>query len=566
MRKTGWVVFVLGVVAAFVAAWNGLHNPFLLDDLTKIVGNTDIRLLANLREKLIYPYHAYQVLQRNDPSRPVVYLLYTLVYAWKELDPFYYHLLSVVVHGIAVGCAYVLAGRWLKDRKWALMVAGLFAWAPMQMGTVMYNYGLSDVLSAMTLLVAVEMYSRAESLTLARLLGSLVFFVFSLGCKQSAVVLPALLILVDYFQRQRWAWRQTLPYWIVALGYLVFRYAYFGGLGDLESYAQSHRVWDYVTCEPWVWVQYLWKAFLPWKLSIDHYLMPFHLSLGERVLGFGILGALFGSLVWLWKRAPVPWVRSVTLGLLWYAICLAPTSSFVPTVDLMVDRRVYLANFGLYFAAAALASRWVVFSKQKWAAGVFALLGLALLTVDWSQNQSAHTAESAWREVLNLYPTSQRGLNSLSAILLGQGKFDEAENIFKETLRLYPNDHVAAENYGSLLGADENPHRDLDRSLQMFQLSGQINPFVAETFYNIGRILQMKNLPNDAVPYYEKTLQLKPSFYPALNNIGTILLAQEKFDEARKYFLEALKLEPSYAPAQKNLDLLNQISLSKKAH
>ena len=93
------------VLVALAISWNSLNNPFLLDDESKIVKNADIRHLSELPDKLIYPYDKHQRLERNDPSRPLVFLVYALIYSLGELNPVGYHLTSVIFHW---ACAFLL--------------------------------------------------------------------------------------------------------------------------------------------------------------------------------------------------------------------------------------------------------------------------------------------------------------------------------------------------------------------------------------------------------------------------------------------------------------------------
>ena len=102
MKNRLWVIALFSLSAAVLASINALKGPFVLDDITKVVENTDIRQLSNLPGKLVYPYHVYQVLQRNDPSRPVVYFFYTLLYAVDGLNPFVFRLLNVLAHGLCI--------------------------------------------------------------------------------------------------------------------------------------------------------------------------------------------------------------------------------------------------------------------------------------------------------------------------------------------------------------------------------------------------------------------------------------------------------------------------------
>ena len=47
---------VTALIILYVAVENSFHNPFILDDTSKIVKNQDIRQISNMPKSLFYPY------------------------------------------------------------------------------------------------------------------------------------------------------------------------------------------------------------------------------------------------------------------------------------------------------------------------------------------------------------------------------------------------------------------------------------------------------------------------------------------------------------------------------
>lgn len=566
--KRAWWLAALGVVAATLAlAWNGLGNPFLLDDVTKIIENPDIRRLANLPEKLLYPYHAYQVYQRNDPSRPLVYLIYTLVYSVAELNPFAYHLVGALFH--AGSALLVLALARLAQRKlWGtdgvagpLVAALLFVTSPIQMGVSIYSYALSDVLATFFMLLAVWCFTRRDQ---GDRLGSTVAMLLALAAKQSAIVVPALLALWDFvfraegdFRAWRRGWRRYVPQLSLAFAYLVFRVAYFGGVGDLESYSQAYPWLPYAFSQPWVIVRYVAMSLVPHGLAIDHALYPSTLETWKKIVGALLLLGSVASVWRAYRRAePTPAARLFFFALAWYLINLAPTSSVVPTVDLLVERRAYAANFGLYVLVLWPFAELAGVGARRLATLLSAVMIAAFAAVSHGRNVLYASSEEVWRDVLATYPNSQRALNSLGNLLSARQAFAEAKEVYEKALAVYPHDYVAHGNYGALMERPDNPFRDTNVALAHFKESSRLNPTVAENYYNVGRVLHLQGRFAEAAPYYQKTLELKPNFYPAMNNLGAIALEGGRVEEAKRYFETALRLDPQYAPAIQNLRVL----------
>lgn len=574
-------VFGLALLASFVVAGMVLNHPFVLDDITKIVENTDLRILLNLPGKLIYPYHEYQVLQRNDPSRPLVFFVYTILYAIFGLAPWAFHLVNLVCHAATATWVYRLARSWRRswpttpwNESFEVTAAALFVLSPVLWGTAIYAYGLSDVLSSLCAAASVGWALQVTTMpgaVPAKKKGkasvasapdarirwlSVIALVLGLACKQSVVAVPVLVILwwfsLGGLARVRERAASWLPLAATVVFYLAWRFLYFGGVGDLESYTQAHPADVYAFAQPWVWWRYVQMLLVPVGLSIDHFLMPFHIGDAAKVVAIVawifVVSALIG---WRKRRGVTPWTSLVLLGLGWFFVALAPTSSLFPTVDLLVERRVYLASFGIFWLVAAAYAE--LRARREPVANVVGGAVLLVMTLFSVQRaRSFATPEQLWRDVLSEYPTSQRGLNSLASILNAAGRFDEAEVAFETALKYWPEDYVANGNFGAFYERPDNPHRSAEKALMYFRRSAELRPTVAESHYNIGRLLHLEGRLAEAEPFYVKTLELKPNFVPAWNNLGAIYLARGDFARARGFIEKALSIDPTYAPAQQN--------------
>src|SRR3989339_1641965 len=119
------------VLLTFIVYFNSLHAPFIFDDTPRIINNPDIKLLSNIPSKLVYPNGTGSSSQRNDPSRPLVFLTFTLNYYFGNLDPFGYHLFNVLLHICNALLIFVLAGKlyqlaYKKESNLFALLAALF--------------------------------------------------------------------------------------------------------------------------------------------------------------------------------------------------------------------------------------------------------------------------------------------------------------------------------------------------------------------------------------------------------------------------------------------------------
>jgi tetratricopeptide (TPR) repeat protein len=86
------------------------------------------------------------------------------------------------------------------------------------------------------------------------------------------------------------------------------------------------------------------------------------------------------------------------------------------------------------------------------------------------------------------------------------------------------------------------------------------NPTGWVAYNNLGFALQKKGRPDEAIPQYQKVLEIDPVNAEARNNLGLALFQEGQVDESIDQYRKALEINPSYAEAHNNLGS----ALSKK--
>src|SRR5262249_7914543 len=143
-------------------------------------------------------------------------------------DTFSYHVLNVFLHCAASGMMFLVLRRlleWAGLEKARLNLlagfgAGIFLLHPVQIESVASRSGRSEVLSVMIFLAAyaVFLYRRNPTASWRNVAAALAVFVFALLSKEPTLVLPALLLLTDFwwnpgfsFEGIRRNWRLYVP-------------------------------------------------------------------------------------------------------------------------------------------------------------------------------------------------------------------------------------------------------------------------------------------------------------------------------------------------------------------
>jgi len=123
--------------------------------------------------------------------------------------------------------------------------------------------------------------------------------------------------------------------------------------------------------------------------------------------------------------------------------------------------------------------------------------------------------ETLWRTTISRNPDSFLAHNNLGALLMRQGRIDEALSEFQHVVAIAPDYEVG--------------HYDLGHALLR---QGQLDAAIAE---------------------FRKAIELDPSYANAQNNLANALLRQDKAREALEHYEAALKLRPRSADFANNL-------------
>jgi spermidine synthase len=93
------------------------------------------------------------------------------------------------------------------------------------------------------------------------------------------------------------------------------------------------------------------------------------------------------------------------------------------------------------------------------------------------------------------------------------------------------------------------------RSIQIETIQNKIDlmPDKAGSYFYLANLFFVKDMLNEAIINYSKSLEIKSNNAYTHNNLGYALTVQGNFDEAVTHFTEALRIKPDFAEAQRNL-------------
>jgi hypothetical protein len=311
------------------------------------------------------------------------------------------------------------------QRKAALVASMLFAVHPAHVEAVTWIASRADGMATALLLVSFLLFVRGRDAKESHALwlgGSLAFFVLALLSKETAIVLPALLIAYDVFPGRargyilRWRLIEYFLFIVVAIVYFIARArllqtvsqgGYWGG-------SLAATVLTMARC----FLVYLRIVFLPRASSCLEYMVPparFPLTLNTFWPLMVVAGFVIATIT-VWKFSP-----RAGFGLTWFLVALAPVSNVLPMSMLMAERFLYLPMVGICIATlpvmeAALGkmSRPVNRVASASACALLFLLGVASVV----KNSAWREPVVLWNQTLQDYPDSYRARMGLAGAYL----------------------------------------------------------------------------------------------------------------------------------------------------
>ena len=497
-------VLTIVVAAVFVAYYNSFKNGFHLDDFDGLVTNPWIRSLKNVPRFFVDPF-TLTTIRANCDYRPVLQTTYALNYAISQYNPWSWHLFNLILHLIVVLSLYLL-GRTLFGRGrivetpnltekdgdlLSLGAAVLFAVHPITTGIANYMWARSSLLVAAFVLPASVLYLRAmrDQRGLGGFLLPLALYTLALFTKVEAISFLGVLYIAEVLlapegseafqsrqQRRRKAvtakdseersnsflrqllptragWRRLLPFGVITVIYFAIRLKVIPpGVNDAWGVYTIDRTTYFLT-QFRAWWYYIGELLAPVQMVADYGAYPTSNSLFDpRVLyalaGWAIVGAL---LLYAARRAPAV----AFLGLA-YFIYLSPTSSFLPLSEMVNEHRPYLPTAGLFLLGMLglfLLARRLAQRPRLLFAVVVLLLALPLVALTHARNKVWKDDLTIWGDTVQKNPESPRAQMNYGLALMARANYVEAEQRFRETVRLAPFWDRAHINLGIVLAA-----------------------------------------------------------------------------------------------------------------
>jgi len=582
---------VCGILALAVLAVFGQTARFEFvhfDDNRYVYENT--RLASGLSLKgVVWAFtHAECLLYH-----PLTMISLRLDYQLHGLHAGGYHLTNVLIHTASSILLFLILQRMTGALWRSAFVAAVFAIHPLRAESVAWVTERKDVLAAFFFILTVGAYVRyvRNPKSTARYLLVAVLFVSALLCKPTAVTLPFVLLLLDYWPLQRFGletpvrtasssvkapgyWGiprrlilEKIPLLALAAGACVVTYLVVqkGVISDAQI-SMPARLGNVCISYVVYLRQMVWPAGLAAFYPFPEKIAPFW----EIALALLLLAVISGA-VYAGRRKR-PWLLA---GWCWYLGMLVPVIGIVGVGEFAhADRNTYLPQIGLYLLLTWAVADWCAGWKHRRlvlgglmiaAVGSLGYCG-RIQTSNWKDSQSL------WRSALACTSGNYLAHKSWGDSLEALGKHVEAIAEYRKALDIKPDYADARNDLGislDKLGKTDEAILQYRQAIVQYQKARQINPAYPMALNNLGVALLGKGEFNEAVTQFRKALEIMPNHAQirnnlgmalsrmgdaeALNSLGAALFAKGDLEAAIAQYRKAIEIKPDYAEAIHNL-------------
>jgi tetratricopeptide (TPR) repeat protein len=484
----------LAVLAAALVYANALANGFAFDDVFVVQTNTRVHDLGNLRDIWLTPYWP-QFGPELGLWRPFVIFGYALQWAVVGDAPWFFHLVNLLLHAAATGLVYALLRSLQAGRAAAFAGAIVFAVHPVHTEVVANVVGQAELIAALTTLSACLIHAsrpRGTDVDWTRRIGLLMLFAAGTLAKESAIVLPALLIALDAAQGRvrpergslaAYARSMAMPLFLFAAAagfYFALRVDVLGSIGGADAapslpfLRQEHRVLVAFRA----WVEYIRLLAFPLDLSADYspgVVLPVEGMTPLVALG-GLLLLATAAIAALTPRYP-----HAGLPAAWLLIAALPTSNLLMPIGVVVaERLLYTPSVAVSMVVAFAWQRLAATADRRAARLATAALAAAVLAMaarTWIRNPDWMSTETVLHSVARDHPESYRSQWVNATELYRRGNRELGYEFLKLAHRIWPHDsQLLNEMAFELIGRAQ-----FDSAAQHLERSAEITPFVLRT-------------------------------------------------------------------------------------
>ncbi|MCF7800200.1 tetratricopeptide repeat protein [Candidatus Babeliales bacterium] len=564
LKFSWWQITLPPILLSIISAiiyYPSLYYGFFFDDEPTIIKN--IGTISSSQSPFTEIY---------ANNRWVSRFLNALTYKYWQNNPFGYRIINLAIHitiGILIFFLIFKLLSSLKNSNFlqnflhqnALLIStitsALFLLHPVQTQTATYITQMrlegTVVLFTFLVLFFFSYAALSKNIFLKIIFYALSIFFTSIaaGTKEIIIVLPILVLLVDWFfiapnNLKKFFYRLIIHALIFISLFGTFAKFRWRATDIIKSAPKielsNHRgnvitekPTDKITIKPFfisqfkVILHYITMFFWPYNITFDYeYKLSKTFWDRDTFYPFLILVFLLLTSLFLFIKN---FHNFISFCILWSFVCILPRASIIPATELVCDYKTYLASFGILLFIAILLAYLINFlskfitnnfnnflniESSKVTQPILLLLIISTLSLSTKKQNLIWSSDLAfWQDAVKKSPSKARLWNNYAAALADTGQEEKA-----------------IENYKIACQLDQN---------------------YAEPVINLAFHYQAKGQKEIALKYYEKALNLSEMHPEMYLNLGILHFNDRNYTPAENCFKTAIALRPYYSYAHFNL-------------
>jgi len=385
--------------------------------------------------------------------QPLASLSFGLEYYFFGNNPLIPHISNLVLHIINIILVYYILDRVLSVKNFLkYFVVAVFAFHPYQAPLIGWISTRSTLLYSLFFLLSMLSYLkylRSNQVEKRYLIFSFLFFVFSLFSKASAVVLPVVLILLDYLYNRKFSFRlffEKIPFFMGSFIFGILSILSRKVLETNDSFLNYYSIYERLSIFSHSIFLYLKKCFVATDF-LFFYSYPYRVNEGSSIgLSFLIsplwLLIIIGLIFYLFKKLTQKNKRTFLFGILFFLVNIFLVLSFRTTFSptFFQERYMYIPIIGVFMSVVILINSFI---KNKPYVGkvIKVILLFFLIFISFQSRERSYflqTDKSLWTYVEKTGSQSRTPNKKLGRIYAREGRHKKAIDIYNNGIKINP--------------------------------------------------------------------------------------------------------------------------------
>lgn len=447
-----WIIIV-GLIVYF----NSLFNGFVGDDYAQIQSNPAVHSIFNF---FLFFRGSTQYLASTQQFtglyyKPLLSITYAIIYSLFGPNPFFFHLLQVLLHISNSILVFLIFKKFLRINT-SFILSLIFLLHPINNEAVVYIANLQDVLFTFFGLLSLKYFIEKKSLLVV---GTLLFL--SLLSKESGIIFFFILgiyyyLFVNKSKKKNLYFIFTL--FTVFVFYLFMRIVV-GNIGLQTKYlymSDNATLLQRFFTIPSIVIYYFRTAFFPFSLAFGWYWVvtnPTYANFGMLFLIVILLATILLLPLYFLFRKKGKW-KEYIFFLCILTVSLSISLQIIPLDFTVADRWFYMPLFGLLglfgICYETSAKQYIHKSSQKLIVAVIVLILLLFTYKDITRNTVWASNIILCGHDLQTNPQSYLLQYCYANELYNIKKYKPAERHAQDAVILYPRYFLAWETLGEV--------------------------------------------------------------------------------------------------------------------